>query len=158
MSAEVEGISREQLLHALYEAAELEHAPPVNLAYVREAGPYALRGQPRLDGIDVGYRVTLCRCGASKLKPFCDGSHHDAPFTASGEPPSTQTDMLPVRDGILAVDPQPNGPLQVRGNTEIVSGTGRVVARVTSARLCRCGCSEPKPFCDGTHVRIGFRT
>ncbi len=64
--------------------------------------------------------------------------------------------MLPVRDGPMHIDPQTDGPLQVRGNLEIVSGTGRVVARVTSARLCRCGGSANKPFCDGTHARIGF--
>jgi CDGSH-type Zn-finger protein/uncharacterized Fe-S cluster protein YjdI len=135
-----------------------EAAPPVNLAAIREAGPYAFRGPLRLDGVEIGFRATLCRCGASKNKPFCDGSHHEVGFSATGEPPSGQTDMLPVRDGVLAIDPQPNGPLQVRGNLEITSGTGRVVARVTAARLCRCGGSATKPFCDGTHARIGFRS
>jgi CDGSH-type Zn-finger protein/uncharacterized Fe-S cluster protein YjdI len=135
-----------------------ESAPPVNLAAIREAGPYALRGLLRLDGADIGYRATLCRCGASKNKPYCDGSHHEIGFSASGEPASGRTDMLPVRDGVLAVDPQPDGPLQIRGNLEITSGTGRVVARVTAARLCRCGGSATKPFCDGTHARIGFRS
>jgi len=66
--------------------------------------------------------------------------------------------MLPVRDGPLTIDPEPDGPLSVRGNLEITSGTGRVVARVTSTRLCRCGGSANKPFCDGTHARIGFRS
>ena len=68
------------------------------------------------------------------------------------------TDMLAVRDGPLAIDPQMDGPLQVRGNLEIVSGTGRCVARVQQAMLCRCGGSANKPFCDGTHARIGFRS
>ena len=135
-----------------------ESAPPVNLAAIREAGPYAVRGALRLDGVDAGFRATLCRCGASKNKPYCDGSHHEIGFSASGEPPSGATDMLPVRDGVLAIDPQRDGPLQVRGNLEITSGTGRVVARVTSARLCRCGGSATKPFCDGTHARVGFRS
>jgi CDGSH-type Zn-finger protein/uncharacterized Fe-S cluster protein YjdI len=135
-----------------------ESAPPVNLASVREAGPYALRGQLQIDGAPAGFRVTLCRCGASKNKPFCDGSHHEVGFSATGEPPSGSTDALPARDGPLAIDPQTNGPLRVRGNLEIVSGTGRVVARVTSAYLCRCGGSANKPFCDGTHAKIGFRS
>jgi len=135
-----------------------ESAPPVNLAAIREAGPYAVRGALRLDGVNAGFRATLCRCGASKNKPYCDGSHHEIGFSASGEPPSGATDMLTVRDGELAIDPQRDGPLQVRGNLEITSGTGRVVARVTSARLCRCGGSATKPFCDGTHAHIGFRS
>ena len=134
-----------------------EQAPPVNLATIREAGPYAFRGDLRLAGQPAGFRVTLCRCGASRNKPYCDGSHHEAGFTASGEPPTGPADMLPVRDGTLAIDPERNGPLQVRGNLEITSGTGRVVARVVTARLCRCGASNSKPFCDGTHARIGFR-
>ncbi|HKA57465.1 MAG TPA: CDGSH iron-sulfur domain-containing protein, partial [Gemmatimonadales bacterium] len=135
-----------------------EAPPPVNLIAIREAGPYAVRADIRLAGAAAGYRATLCRCGASKSKPYCDGSHRDAGFTASGEPPTGQADMLPVRDGLLAVEPQTDGPLQVRGNLEITSGTGRVVARVTQARLCRCGGSNTKPFCDGSHARVGFRS
>jgi len=135
-----------------------ETAPPVNLATVREAGPYAFRARLQIDGVSAGFRATLCRCGASKNKPFCDGSHHAIGFTASGEPPTGKTDMLTTRDGVLAIDPQTNGPLKVRGNLEILSGTGRAVARVTSAYLCRCGGSANKPFCDGTHAKIGFRS
>jgi CDGSH-type Zn-finger protein/uncharacterized Fe-S cluster protein YjdI len=134
-----------------------ETAPPVNLAATREAGPYAFRGDLRLNGNFAGYRATLCRCGASKNKPFCDGSHHDAGFTATGEPPTgASTEALAVRDGPLHIDPQRNGPLKVHGNLEITSGTGRVVSRVTSAFLCRCGHSQNKPFCDGSHAMVGF--
>ena len=140
-----------------WDGAPDESAPPVNLAAVREAGPYAFRGDLRLSGAPAGFRVTLCRCGASHNKPYCDGSHHDVGFRASGEPPTGVADMLPVRDGLLAIQPEANGPLQVQGNLEITSGTGRVVARVQAARLCRCGGSQTKPFCDGTHAKIGFR-
>lgn len=138
------------------DGAPNETAPPVNLVAVRESGPYAFRGQLQIDGEAAGFRATLCRCGASKAKPFCDGSHAKIGFAASGEPPGGKTDVLPVRDGVLAIDPQHDGPLAVRGNMEIVSGTGRVVARLGAARLCRCGGSATKPFCDGTHARIGF--
>ena len=135
-----------------------EALPLVNLVAVRENGPYAVRADMQLDGERGVFRATLCRCGASKNKPFCDGSHNEVKFTASGEPPSGKTDMLAVRDGVLAIDPQTDGPLRVRGNLEITSGTGRAVARVTQARLCRCGGSGNKPFCDGTHAKIGFRS
>jgi CDGSH-type Zn-finger protein/uncharacterized Fe-S cluster protein YjdI len=135
-----------------------ETAPPVNLLSTREAGPYAVRADMLLDGEPIGYRATLCRCGASKNKPFCDQSHKEIAFAATGEPPSGKTDMLEQRDGPLAIDPERDGPLQARGNLEIISGTGRVVARVQSARLCRCGQSNNKPFCDGSHARVGFRS
>lgn len=137
-----------------------ETPPPVNLLSVREAGPYGIRGALSLRGEPIGTRATLCRCGASKNKPFCDGSHHDIHFNATGEPETgllgMPTDMPAERGGAISIEPEPNGPLQLRGPIEVLSGTGRMVCRVSQARLCRCGGSQTKPFCDGTHARNGF--
>jgi CDGSH-type Zn-finger protein/uncharacterized Fe-S cluster protein YjdI len=135
-----------------------EAAPPVNLLRVRENGPYAIHAPIEMDGA-TSFRATLCRCGKSRRKPYCDGrSHASAGFVASGEPPTIGRDSLAARDGPLKIDPVPDGPLVLAGNVEIVSGTGRVVLRTQSARLCRCGASENKPFCDGSHARVGFRS
>jgi CDGSH-type Zn-finger protein/uncharacterized Fe-S cluster protein YjdI len=133
-----------------------EEAPAVNVMNLRENGPYAFRAPMTVGGEAIGYRATLCRCGASKHKPFCDGSHNTVGFTATGEPETRNTQSLAVRDGPVVVSPERNGPLVVKGNLEICSGTGRVIDRVTQARLCRCGGSRTKPFCDDTHLKIGF--
>jgi CDGSH-type Zn-finger protein/uncharacterized Fe-S cluster protein YjdI len=134
-----------------------EQPPPVNTARLRENGPYAFRAPLSVSGVDIGFRATLCRCGASKNKPFCDGSHNTIGFKASGEPETRKSEPLAVRDGPLVVDPERNGPLRVSGNLEIISGTGRTIDRVARARLCRCGGSRTKPFCDNTHLKIGFQ-
>jgi CDGSH-type Zn-finger protein len=49
-----------------------------------------------------------------------------------------------------------NGPLMVAGPIEVVTGTGRTVTRGNETYFCRCGASSKKPFCDGTHKKIGF--
>jgi CDGSH-type Zn-finger protein len=134
-----------------------ETAPLVNTLHVRENGPYAVHAPLTVAGRDDGYRATLCRCGQSKNKPWCDGSHGPAGFNASGEPPTGTVDPLAVRNGPLRVTPRRDGPLHVQGNLEICAGTGRTVARTTEAWLCRCGHSKNKPFCDRSHVAAGFK-
>ncbi len=133
-----------------------ESAPKVNVVRVRENGPLAVHAAVDLGGRGALLRATLCRCGASKNKPFCDGSHVAVGFVATGEPATQPSEPLAQRGGTLSVLPARNGPLQMRGNLEICAGTGRTVKRVTAANLCRCGGSSNKPFCDGTHARIGF--
>ncbi len=140
-----------------HDGIEGERAPDVNLLRVRENGPVALHGDLRIAGHAPCTRATLCRCGASARKPFCDGSHAGAGFTATGEPATTQeTAMLDGRGGTLEITAQVDGPLRVAGNVEVVSGTGRLVRRATKLALCRCGGSANKPFCDGTHKTNGF--
>lgn len=52
-----------------------------------------------------------------------------------------------------------NGPLIVRGEFEIVTTSGEPVPRQRkTVALCRCGASAIKPYCDGTHKLINFRT
>jgi CDGSH-type Zn-finger protein/uncharacterized Fe-S cluster protein YjdI len=134
-----------------------EAAPPVNLLQLRENGPIGLRAQLVLDGEPIGMRAVLCRCGASKNKPFCDGSHNEIKFQATGEP-VTKPDLqaLAERGGPLAVEPQINGPLVITGNLELCCGTGRTFDKVTRVRLCRCGGSKNKPYCDNSHRTNGF--
>jgi CDGSH-type Zn-finger protein len=51
-----------------------------------------------------------------------------------------------------------NGPLLVRGPFELVDENGHDIERYRKTiALCRCGRSRIKPFCDGTHKRIGFK-
>jgi len=135
-----------------------EPAPLVNLARVRENGPIALHAPLEIGGAPAGMRATLCRCGASQNKPYCDGSHTAAGFVATGEPATTASEPLERRAGTLKVTPLPDGPLLVEGNLEVVSGTGRTTNRTTKTALCRCGASKNKPYCDGTHRAIGFKS
>lgn len=51
-----------------------------------------------------------------------------------------------------------NGPLEVAGAVEVTDATGAVRAGGDDPiYLCRCGHSADKPFCDGSHKRVGFQ-
>ena len=132
-------------------------APVVNTLRVRENGPLAIEAELLVSGMaQASPRAMLCRCGQSKNKPFCDGAHVAAGFTATGEPPAKEAPALEMRNGPVDLLPQPNGPLKIVGNLEIVSGTGRTLNKVRQAFFCRCGQSKNKPYCDGSHKVVGF--
>ncbi|HMM41440.1 MAG TPA: (4Fe-4S)-binding protein [Thermomicrobiales bacterium] len=59
-------------------------------------------------------------------------------------------------DATVTIAPQPDGPLFVRGDIVIQAGDREV--RGARAALCRCGQSGNKPFCDGTHAKVGWRS
>ena len=64
-------------------AAESDVSPLVNTVRVRENGPLAVEAELQIGGVaQASPRATLCRCGASKNKPYCDGSHKAIGFTA----------------------------------------------------------------------------
>jgi CDGSH-type Zn-finger protein/uncharacterized Fe-S cluster protein YjdI len=140
------------------DGAAIESPPVVNAVRVRENGPLAFRAELSIDGVVQGMRLTLCRCGASTHKPYCDGSHASAGFSASGEPAAKESASLAQRNGALRIEPIRDGPLHVTGNLEVITGTGKTVNRVTECWLCRCGQSSNKPYCDGTHKRVDFRS
>lgn len=139
------------------DGGEDERAPKANIVIVRENGPLAVNAELVIDGHGEMFRATLCRCGLSNNKPFCDSSHIKGEFQATGEPASKES-TLAITDltGVVTVSPTPNGPYMVTGRLEIDSGTGRNVARVEKTWLCRCGHSKNKPYCDGSHKAAGF--
>lgn len=53
----------------------------------------------------------------------------------------------------------PNGPYRLRGPAKITDPQGQeiLIEEGQAVSLCRCGGSVTKPFCDGTHSRIGFQ-
>ncbi len=178
-----------------------------------------------------GVEYSLCRCGHSKNKPFCDSSHLAAKFdgteTASRRPYIKQAevtkgptltlsdaedlcafarfcdpegkiwaviehtddpemrrlaireashcpsgrlvvqdnktgkvleDKLPASIGVVE-DPAlgVSGPLWVRGGITLESTDGTTYETRSKMTLCRCGMSENKPFCNGSHATVHFK-
>jgi len=57
----------------------------------------------------------------------------------------------------IAVEAMKNGPLMVYGNLAVKDSRGNVTTKSKVTAFCRCGHSANKPFCDGSHMRVGFR-
>ncbi len=140
-----------------------EPAPESNVITLAVNGPLYLRGNVEIIDADDNVllrdtRVALCRCGASENKPFCDGNHalvdFEDPAAAIRENNGSATSAASDRN--LVVQITANGPMIVQGALEIRTVDGRTGFRGTRAPLCRCGASSNKPFCDGSHSRIGF--
>jgi CDGSH-type Zn-finger protein/uncharacterized Fe-S cluster protein YjdI len=139
-----------------------EPVPEANTVTVVPDGPLHLRGDIEItdpDGEVVleDTRVALCRCGASQNKPLCDDSHADVDFRADGR---IGDDRSQVDDdpgiAVLRVRTRPDGPVTLEGEFEIRGTDPGSSVHGTETALCRCGGSEDKPFCDGSHVEGGF--
>ncbi|WP_363324447.1 CDGSH iron-sulfur domain-containing protein [uncultured Roseibium sp.] len=196
----------------------------------RPSGPLVAKNVPRLTGaagerLDVQPVIALCRCGQSKNKPYCDGSHNDIGFVSEPSPGRTPDELrvfkgkqidvhynrllcshagecgkrlnavfdttrdpwiVPdnadpdqIRDTVQACpsgalswsepggmaihicgkDPEitleRNGPFRVT-RIRLASGVQAEGASADKYVLCRCGASKNKPFCDGSHSKIGW--
>jgi uncharacterized Fe-S cluster protein YjdI len=58
--------------------------------------------------------------------------------------------------GESIVEVIPNGPLLVYGNLKVKDSEGNTTQKNKVTAFCRCGASQNKPFCDGSHTKTGF--
>lgn len=65
-----------------------------------------------------------------------------------------------VQANEVKITVRPNGPLRVEGPIRLLDSNGAQwdLTGKPAISLCRCGASSNKPFCDGTHAKIGFQS
>ncbi|RMH58324.1 MAG: hypothetical protein D6685_12105 [Bacteroidetes bacterium] len=145
-----------------------EPVPTRNTVRVVQGGPLFARGrlvltteqgETRLEET----RMALCRCGASQNKPFCDNSHQhldwdDAGTLGTSPLPEGPADADDADGEPLRITPATDGPLLLQGPVTLLSDDETTAVHGRKAALCRCGGSHNKPFCDGSHRTVGFRS
>ncbi len=57
---------------------------------------------------------------------------------------------------ILDIQISPNGPIIISTDCQITNSDGMIETKKGKTALCRCGASNNKPYCDGTHRKVGF--
>jgi len=102
-----------------------------------------------------GAEIALCRCGASRNKPFCDGSHREEGFESDGIFTGVTSESL-EEAGPLQLTVHPNAGLFAQGPMHILSSDGNFSTTRDEAAFCRCGKSGNKPFCDISHKDCEF--
>jgi CDGSH-type Zn-finger protein len=122
-----------------------------NEVMVTAAGPLKVTGNITLveeDGtVTHANHLTLCRCGASKMKPICDDQHLDIEFFHAGTIQRASDSMAVNRPQTVTITCVKDGPLKFRGYTRVFNRKGQEFLSMQTA-LCRCGKSTDKPFCD----------
>ncbi|MGD8783646.1 MAG: CDGSH iron-sulfur domain-containing protein [Thioalkalispiraceae bacterium] len=133
-----------------------------NIFLVRANGPLIARGKISVQTADGDVLLEdaeafLCRCGDSKRKPFCDGSHKVCGFSDPGDFIDVKAE-LPEAEGGLLITLRDNAMLIAKGPMIIQSEDGKSKTTRNKAAFCRCGESNNKPFCDASHKRCGFKS
>jgi len=136
----------------------MDSEPPRNSVQVMADGPLYVHARMTVNArTEPGHRAAFCRCGASRLMPFCDNSHREIGFSDDGKV------LVPLpskaeEHGELSINSLPGGPLKIEGPFTLLDADGGEVCKSSSASLCRCGASNMKPYCDGSHIAIGFQS
>ena len=145
-----------------YEMNGIEHLgekPEINHVTVMPDGASYVHAEMMINGeVQPTYRAALCRCGRTSRPPYCDDSHKAAGFKHDARDMQRSAGASVAANGMLEIIAIEDGPLMVRGGCEVRNIKGEVVAKGEELFLCRCGASENKPYCDGSHNKIGFRS
>lgn len=132
-----------------------------NEALISNGGPLQITGNITLvneDGsVQYANHLTLCRCGYSNSKPTCDNQHLEMEFLHSGKILEASEVPASSRPSKITISCIKDGPVTFRGRLKLRSQFGQECVKMRGS-LCRCGQSASKPFCDGSHDRVGFKT
>lgn len=161
----IEGCPTGALHYRLKTANKQEQPSSKNTINVVTDGPVYFRGDIEVqdhegNAILSDTRFALCRCGLSGNKPACDNTHKDSGFEDAG---NIKAESLKEKDkndtpDKLVIKLMKNGPALLDGSYEIYSKVSEPQQCSKNIALCRCGASDNKPFCDGSHKEIGFES
>lgn len=145
---------------------EIKSKKPVysgNSIMVRQNGPIICKGDTDItlqnaegEIILKSKEFALCRCGLSKTKPFCDGTHKVEKVEATQSFHDDREMEISGINEALIITVKNNAMYSLQGAMTIFSRDGLSKTTRTKAALCRCGHSENKPFCDAKHKMCGF--
>jgi uncharacterized Fe-S cluster protein YjdI/predicted GNAT family acetyltransferase len=168
------GVPVRRRVHQAASGAERPRRARPRALPMSSRSPEQERGPRRVyanEAIEVHWEPSLCihvRNCVRGLSGVFDPSRRPWVDVDAGEPDAIAATILTCPTGALhfrrldggaqeepapetTIEPRPDGPLFIRGRVRIVGEDGRLLREDTRVALCRCGASENKPFCDGSH-------
>ncbi|MDX8403118.1 MAG: CDGSH iron-sulfur domain-containing protein [Mariprofundaceae bacterium] len=146
------GYSRDNEMHA-------GEKPENNAITIMPDGPLFVHAEMKINGEEQpSYRAALCRCGLTKTPPYCDNSHQSGDFRDTCEVEASSSENNISTDCCLEIQSLTDGPLLIKGGCELKNIRGELIASDEQMVLCRCGASANKPYCDGSHIGIDFKS
>jgi len=137
-------------------AQPMDTPPGENTIQPVPDGPLYVHAVMQVNGKALNtFRAAFCRCGQSRLMPWCDNSHRQSHFHDQGDIPYPLAPAEPAA-GPLEIRFDIDGPLHVEGPFTLLDAAGKEQCRGNKATFCRCGASATKPYCDGAHRTHGF--
>lgn len=134
-----------------------------NSIMVRPNGPLICKGDTAITLLDADEKLilkdkefALCRCGLSKTKPFCDGTHKKEGIKMTQIFTDARKESIDAVNESLVIKVKKNAMYIMQGPVTIFSRDGLSKTTRTKAALCRCGYSDKKPFCDTKHKKCEF--
>ena len=102
----------------------------------------------KMEGADTNRIIAqVLECPSGALSYFRNGAKEE----------ETELEKTPAVDASLVkVEVSANGPYLIRNQCVVVHSDGREEVKEGTVALCRCGASANKPWCDGSHRKIGF--
>ncbi len=105
---------------------------------------------------DLAGTIDLCPSGALRYTRTAAAHDAQAQVDAGVADALAEAGSEPAPPSSVTVTATANGPLEILGPVTVLSADGTVLREGSRMYLCRCGHSARKPFCDGSHSRLGF--
>ena len=104
----------------------------------------------------VSFDVSQQALNQTKFVAVEYGDQHATSVRSPGRRRSTHQ-LCALLSTMVKIETIKNGPYIVTGEVELIDADGNKFPAEKRMALCRCGASTEKPFCDGTHSKIGFK-
>ena len=100
--------------------------------------------------------INMKKATTNEIIDVVEACPTDALTFIYNEPEAIKNTESETNYDVVMIQVITDGPYVVKGKFELTDGAGNIIFSEGETKLCRCGTSKTKPFCDGSHLKIKF--